>query len=99
MASKRLPFWSFPVTTIEVPRLRDDFGGRVTAPGDAGYEQARTLFYGGFEQRPAASIRPPHAPEGARGVGLARDSGTQLAGRSGGHSTARDSHPDGGVVD
>ena len=72
------------MTTIEVPRLRDDFGGRVTAPGDPGYDQARTLFYGGFDQRPAAIIRPADAREVARVVGLARDSGTELAVRSGG---------------
>ncbi len=86
------------MTTIEVPRLRDDFGGRVTVPGDADYDQARTLFYGGFDQRPAVIIRPADAREVARVVTLARDSGMELAVRSGGHSTAGHSLSDGGIV-
>jgi FAD/FMN-containing dehydrogenase len=86
------------MTTIQVPRLRDDFGGRVTVPGDAGYEQARLLFYGGFDQRPAAIIRPADAEEVARVVNLARDSGTELAVRGGGHSSAGHSLSDGGIV-
>ncbi len=86
------------MTTIEVPRLRDDFGGRVTVPGDADYDQARTLFYGGFDQRPAVIIRPADAREVARVVTLARDSGMELAVRSGGHSTAGHSLSDRGIV-
>ncbi|HEX2160089.1 MAG TPA: FAD-binding oxidoreductase [Actinomycetes bacterium] len=86
------------MTTIEVPRLRDDFGGRVTVPGDADYDQVRTVFYGGFDQRPAVIIRPADAREVARVVTLARDSGMELAVRSGGHSTAGHSLSDGGIV-
>jgi FAD/FMN-containing dehydrogenase len=86
------------MSTIEIPRLRDDFGGRVTVPGDPGYDQARTLFYGGFDQRPAAIIRPADAEEVARVVTLARDSGIELAVRGGGHSTAGHSLSDGGIV-
>jgi FAD/FMN-containing dehydrogenase len=86
------------MTTIAVPRLRDDFGGRVTVPGDPGYEQARTLFYGGFDHRPAAIIRAADAGEVARVVALARDGGIELAVRGGGHSSAGHSLSDGGIV-
>jgi FAD/FMN-containing dehydrogenase len=86
------------MTTIEIPRLRDDFGGRVTAPGDAGYDQARSLFYGGFDHRPAAIVRPATAGEVARVVTLAAESGAELAVRSGGHSLAGHSLSDGGIV-
>jgi FAD/FMN-containing dehydrogenase len=86
------------MTTIAVPRLRDDFGGRVKVPGDPGYEQARTLFYGGFDHRPAAIIRAADAGEVARVVALARDGGIELAVRGGGHSSAGHSLSDGGIV-
>jgi FAD/FMN-containing dehydrogenase len=90
---------SFPSTTsISIPDLRDDFDGRVTAPEDVGYDQARKLFYGKFDRRPAAIIRPTGAGEVARVVGLARETGLPLAVRSGGHSLAGHSVAEGGIV-
>jgi FAD/FMN-containing dehydrogenase len=90
---------SFPSTTsISIPDLRDDFDGRVTAPEDAGYDQARKLFYGKFDRRPAAIVRPTGAGEVARLVVLAREGGLPLAVRSGGHSLAGHSVADGGIV-
>jgi FAD/FMN-containing dehydrogenase len=84
--------------TIEIPRLRAAFDGRVTAPGDAGYDRARTIFYGGFDRRPAAIIRPADAAEVAQVVNLARDGGLELAVRGGGHSSAGHGLSDGGIV-
>jgi FAD binding domain len=84
---------------ISVPELRGSFNGRVVAPGDPGFDEARTLFYGGLEElRPAAIIRPADAAEVARVVTLARGSGMELAVRSGGHSIAGHSTTDGGIV-
>ena len=85
-------------STIEIPRLRAAFEGRVTAPGDPGYDQARTIFYGGFDRRPAAIVRPADAAEVAQVVNLARDRGLELAVRGGGHSLAGHSTSDGGIV-
>ena len=85
-------------TTISIPRLRAAFDGRVIAPDDAGYDQARTLFAGGFDQRPAVIVRPADADEVAQVVALARDTGMELAVRSGGHSGAGHSVSDGGIV-
>jgi FAD/FMN-containing dehydrogenase len=85
-------------SSISIPRLRDTFDGRVTAPGDPGYDRARTIFYGGFEQRPAAIVRPVDAAEVAQVVGLARDGGLELAVRGGGHSNAGHGLSDGGIV-
>jgi FAD/FMN-containing dehydrogenase len=84
--------------TISIPRLRDEFDGRVIAPGDPDYDQARAPFYGGVDRRPAVIIRPADAAGVARVVALARDSGLDLAVRSGGHSPAWHSVNDGGIV-
>ena len=35
-------------SVLPIPRLRDAFDGRVLTPDDPGYDQARTVFYGGF---------------------------------------------------
>jgi FAD/FMN-containing dehydrogenase len=89
---------STSTSSISIPRLRDRFGGRVTGPGRAGYDQARTVFYGKYNRRPAAIVRPADAAEVAQVVNLARDNGLELAIRSGGHSLAGHSTTEGGIV-
>jgi len=68
--------------------LRANLKGRVIAPGEAAYDQARAIFYGGFDRRPALIARVADADDVARVVSLARASGLPLAVRSGGHSVA-----------
>ena len=84
--------------TVELPRLRAAVDGRVITPDDPGYDRARTIFYGGFERRPAAIVRPADAAQVAQVVNLARDGGYELAVRAGGHSTAGHSLTEGGIV-
>src|SRR3712207_711512 len=83
---------------LAVPRLRAAFDGRVIAPGDDGYDEARTVFYGGWDRRPAVIIRPNDNAEVARVVSLARETGLELAVRGGAHSTAGHSTTEGGIV-
>jgi FAD/FMN-containing dehydrogenase len=85
-------------STSSITGLRGGFDGRVTTPGDPGYDRARKVFYGKFDRRPAAIVRPADATEVARVVDLARDRGLELAVRSGGHSLAGHSTSDGGIV-
>jgi FAD/FMN-containing dehydrogenase len=81
-----------------IAQLRNSFDGRVTGPGDTGYDQARKVFYGKWDRRPAAVVRPTSAEEVAQVVTLAAESGSELAVRSGGHSLAGHSVSDGGIV-
>jgi FAD/FMN-containing dehydrogenase len=85
-------------TAVSVPELRAALKGRVIAPEDAGYDQARTVFYGGFDRRPAAIVRAADAAEVAQVVSLAGATGLELAVRSGGHSSAGHSTTQGGIV-
>jgi FAD/FMN-containing dehydrogenase len=89
---------SSSTTSVNLDQLERSVDGRVTVPGDAGYDQARKVFYGKWDRRPAAVVRPAGAEEVARVVSLARDSGMELAVRSGGHSLAGHSVSDGGIV-
>jgi FAD/FMN-containing dehydrogenase len=84
--------------TISIPQLRSELKGQVIAPGDAGYDQARTVFYGGIDRRPAVIVRVADESDVSRVVSLARETGLELAVRSGGHSTAGHSVIDGGIV-
>ena len=86
---------------LETPTVLDlkaHFNGRVIEPDDALYDEARTIFYGGFDRRPAAIIRAADANDVARVVSLARESGMELAIRAGGHSVAGHSASEGGLI-
>ena len=89
---------SSSTTSLNLDQLKRGVGGRVTVPGDAGYDRARKVFYGKWDRRPAAVARPAGAQEVARVVTQAAESGAELAVRSGGHSLAGHSVSDGGIV-
>ncbi len=89
---------AFEPATISIPELRTAFNERVIAPEDPGYDAARTVFIGGIERRPAVIIRVADANDVARVVALARETGMELAIRSGGHSSAGHSVSEGGIV-
>lgn len=85
-------------TDISIPKLRAIFKGRVIAPDDAAYDGARTVFYGGIDRRPAVVVRVADETDVSRVVSFARETGLELAVRSGGHSLAGHSTTDGGIV-
>ncbi len=91
---------SHPTSQIvpSISELRALFNGRVIAPDDPRYEQARTVFYGGIDRHPAAIVRVADAGDVSRLVSVARESGIELAIRSGGHSNAGHSTTEGGIV-
>ncbi len=85
-------------TTISIRRLRAGIRGRVIAPDEAGYDEARTPFYGGIDRRPAVIVRVADDADVSRVVELASETGLELAVRSGGHSIPGHSVSDGGIV-
>jgi FAD/FMN-containing dehydrogenase len=87
-----------PTTALIIPELRAVLNGNVIAPNDPGYDEARAIFYGGFDRRPAVIVRPADATDVSRVVELARESGIELAVRSGGHSVAGHSTTEGGIL-
>jgi FAD/FMN-containing dehydrogenase len=87
-----------PETTSIRRQLRATVDGRVVTVDDAGYDRARTLFYGGFDRRPQAIVWPTSTAEVAEVVSFAAERGLELAVRGGGHSSAGHSVCDGGIV-
>lgn len=98
MAIENKEFPSSTLEDISLPELRASLNGQVIAPGDPGYDKARTAFYGGIDRRPAVIIRPADSAEVAAIVSLAHASGLELAIRSGGHSALGHSISDGGIM-
>jgi len=93
------------MTTASVPAgLQSELSGRVILPHDHDhdhdhdYDTARTVVAGDVDRRPALIVRVAGVPDIRRVVELARDSGVELAVRSGGHSAAGHGTTEGGIV-
>lgn len=67
-------------------------------PDDPEYDKARTVFIGGVDRQPAVIVRAADTADVARVVTLARETGMELAVRSGGHSGAAHCVSEGGIV-
>ena len=74
------------------------FKGVALMSGDDGYDEARALWNGWFDKRPAVIARCRTADDVVAVVGFARESGLPLAIRSGGHSLAGLSSCDDGIM-
>ena len=60
-------------------RLRDAIGGRVVEPGDDGYDDARRVWNGMIDRRPAAIVRAGGSGDVAPVIRAARELGLPLA--------------------
>jgi FAD/FMN-containing dehydrogenase len=87
-----------PLDEMAIREISSNVRGQVIRPPDDGYDEARTVFYGGFDRHPAAIARVADATDVSRVVALAREMGFELAVKSGGHSLAAHSTTDGGIV-
>ena len=72
--------------------------GHVLTPQDAGYDEARTVFAAHVDRRPALIVRVEGPNDVAQVIAHARETGCELAVRSGGHSPAGHGVSDGGIV-
>ena len=95
--TSRLPL-AKPLDEAAIQAFSSRFRGQLIRPEDDGYDDARTVFYGGFDRRPALIVRVKDATDISRVIDLARESGLELAIKSGGHSVAGHSTIDGGIV-
>jgi FAD/FMN-containing dehydrogenase len=78
--------------------LKDRFGGEVLLPADAGYDEARSLWNGEIDRRPAAIARCTTAEQVATAVTFAQDQNLEIAVRGGGHNYAGNGSCDGGLM-
>jgi FAD/FMN-containing dehydrogenase len=84
--------------TLSIPDLRAAVRGYVIAPDDPEYDAARTVFVGGVDRHPAVIVRVADAGDVAHVLSVARDTGLELAIRSGGHGNGGQGVCEGGIV-
>src|SRR5436190_14807831 len=84
--------------TSLVDDLRSRVSGDVVAPGDAEYEDARNVFNGMIDKRPAAIVRCTGPADVAAVIEVARREGLDLSVRGGAHSAPGFGTNDGGLV-
>jgi FAD/FMN-containing dehydrogenase len=81
-----------------VDRLRQHLRGELVRPGDPAYDEARKVWNGAVDKRPAAIVYCTNADDVVQAVNFARATNYRVAVRSGGHNVAGLSVCDDGVV-
>ncbi|MER9891740.1 FAD-binding oxidoreductase [Mesorhizobium sp. M0119] len=82
----------------DIARLRQAIRGDLILPDDPGYDQARRVWNGMVDKRPAAVFYCAESSDVVTVVNFARSQGFLVAVRGGGHNVAGSSVCDGGVV-
>jgi FAD/FMN-containing dehydrogenase len=81
-----------------VSQLDSEVRGTVLRPGSPGYDEARRVYNGMIDRRPAVIVRCAHVDDVVAGIGFGRQNGLVVAVRGGGHNVAGNAVCDGGLV-
>jgi FAD/FMN-containing dehydrogenase len=81
-----------------IKELRDSLRGELVMPGDATYDEARSVWNGMIDRRPLLIARCTGVSDVVAAIGFARSEGVTVAVRGGGHNVAGNATCDGGLV-
>lgn len=84
--------------TVAVQALAANFAGHLLQPGHPGYEEARRVWNGHIDRRPAVIARCSGPADVLAAVRFARERELPVAVRGGGHAIAGHAVTDGGIV-
>src|SRR5262245_5649097 len=87
-----------PTRTFSIDGLRAAMRGDVILPGDAAYDEARKVWNGDVDRRPAAIARCAGVPDVQAAIAFAQAAGVRLAVKGGGHSIPGHSIADGALM-
>jgi FAD/FMN-containing dehydrogenase len=89
---------STPKFRTDLVRLRATLSGSLLTPEDEGYDQARSVWNGMIDRRPAYVVQPVSADDVVAGLRFAREMNLPISIRGGGHNIAGMAVCDGGVM-
>lgn len=81
-----------------IEELKASLRGPLIRPGDEGYDEARTVFNGMIDRRPALIVRCAGVADVIDAVNFARANNLLVVVRGGGHNVAGNAVCDGGIV-
>lgn len=84
--------------SVDIDQFREKLSGIVIVPGDAGYDEARRVWNGMVDKRPAIIVFCVATADVVEAVVFARSRGFLVSVRAGGHNVAGCSVCDGGIV-
>ena len=82
----------------KLEELRSRLTGTLILPGDDEYDRARTIWNAAIDRRPGVIVRCATTADVVQALRLARESGSALAVRGGGHNIAGSALCDDGLV-
>jgi FAD/FMN-containing dehydrogenase len=85
-------------TTSEIAALAKGLRGQLLRPGDDNYDEARRVWNGMIDKRPALIVRAAGVADVIQAGKFARESGLVLAVRGGGHNVSGNAVCDGGLM-
>jgi FAD/FMN-containing dehydrogenase len=86
------------IDSAAVDALRAGLRGQVILPGEAGYDNARTVWNAMIDRKPAVVVRCLGASDIIRSIRFGRDQNLALAVRGGGHNIAGSAVCDDGLL-
>lgn len=86
------------LATDVVEEFRKSLHGKLLAPDSEGYDEARTIWNGMIDRRPALIARCTNADDVVQSVNFAREHNLLLAVRGGGHNIAGNAVCDNGLM-
>ncbi len=87
-----------PVDAEALAGLRETVRGPVLTPDDPSYDEARSIWNGLIDRRPALIVQCSGAADVVDAVNFAREQGLALSIPAGGHNVAGNAVNDGGIV-
>jgi FAD/FMN-containing dehydrogenase len=98
IASTTLEGTGTTLTDADIDNLRRSVRGELVVAGEARYDEARRVWNGNVDRRPALIVRCLGAADVQQAVNFARSLGVLVSVRGGGHSAPGYGTNDGGLV-
>ena len=86
------------ISTETIPKLRTEVKGKVILPSNPDYDEARTIWNGMIDRKPAVIVRCKKASDVSPAIRFARENDLTISILGGGHHIAGNSLSDDGLV-